>query len=180
MLSRFRCVRLFATVWTVAHQAPLSMGLSSQEYWSGLPCPPPGDLPDPEIELISYVHLLCPLHWQTHSLPLAPPGNKIGGLQFGPRAAKIGFQGLWTRCRWQILVQILALSGINHITLGTLPGINHVIHATFLKFSSPQGKHHDPTTIIQMKVTKWEWWSGPKLWEGYFSLLGSLRTCFNW
>ena len=39
------------TPWTVAHQAPLSMGFSSQEYCSGLPFPSPGDLPDPEIEL---------------------------------------------------------------------------------------------------------------------------------
>ena len=36
--------------WTEAHQAPLSMGFSRQEYWSGLPCPPPGDLPKPGIE----------------------------------------------------------------------------------------------------------------------------------
>ena len=48
--SRFSRVRLFATQWTVAHQAPLSMGLSWQEYWSGLPFPAPGDLPDPGIE----------------------------------------------------------------------------------------------------------------------------------
>ena len=39
-----------ATPWTVAHQAPLSMGFSRQEYWSGLPFPTPGDLPDPGIE----------------------------------------------------------------------------------------------------------------------------------
>ena len=38
------------TLWTAAHQAPLSIGFSRQEYWSGLPCPPPGDLPNPEIE----------------------------------------------------------------------------------------------------------------------------------
>ena len=44
------CVRLFATPWIVAHQAPLSMGFSRQEYWSGLPFPSPGDLPDPGIE----------------------------------------------------------------------------------------------------------------------------------
>ena len=50
MLSRFSCVRLFATPWTVALQAPLSTGLSRQENWSGLPCPPPGDLPNPGIE----------------------------------------------------------------------------------------------------------------------------------
>ena len=43
-------VRLFATSWTVAHQAPPSMGFSRQEYWSGLPFPSPGDLPDPGIE----------------------------------------------------------------------------------------------------------------------------------
>ena len=43
-------VRLFATPWTVAHQAPPSMGFSRQEYWSGVPFPFPGDLPDPGIE----------------------------------------------------------------------------------------------------------------------------------
>ena len=48
-------VQLFATLWTVAHQAPLSMGFSKQEYWSGLPWPPPGDLPNPGIEPASPV-----------------------------------------------------------------------------------------------------------------------------
>ena len=43
-------VWLFATPWTVAHQVLLSMGFSRQEYWSGLPCPPPGDLPEPGIK----------------------------------------------------------------------------------------------------------------------------------
>ena len=43
-------IRLFATLWTVAHQAPPSMGFSRQEYWSGLPFPSQGDLPDPGIE----------------------------------------------------------------------------------------------------------------------------------
>ena len=46
-------VQLFATLWTVAHQAPLSMGFFRQEYWSGLPFPPLGDLPDPGIEPVS-------------------------------------------------------------------------------------------------------------------------------
>ena len=50
MLSCFSCVQLFATLWTIACQAPLSMGFSRQEYWSGLPCPPPGHLPDRGIE----------------------------------------------------------------------------------------------------------------------------------
>ena len=50
VLSRFRHVQLFAIPWTVAHQAPLSMGSPSQEYCSGMPFPPPGDLPDSGIE----------------------------------------------------------------------------------------------------------------------------------
>ena len=46
------CLTLYHP-WTVAHEAPLSMGFSRQEYWSGLPCPPPGDLPDPGTERVS-------------------------------------------------------------------------------------------------------------------------------
>ena len=46
-------VRLFATPWTVAHQAPPSMGFPRQEYWSGLPFPATGDLPDPGTEPVS-------------------------------------------------------------------------------------------------------------------------------
>ena len=48
--TNFICVQLFATLWTIVGQAPLSTGFSRQEYWSGLPCPSPGDLPDPGIE----------------------------------------------------------------------------------------------------------------------------------
>ena len=55
MLSCFSCVQLFATLWTLAHQSPLSMGFSRQEYWSGLLGPPLGDLPDPGIEPASPV-----------------------------------------------------------------------------------------------------------------------------
>ena len=69
-LSRFSCVRLFATPWTVVRQAPLSMRFFRREYWSRLPRPPPGGRPNPGIQL----HLLCLLHWQAESLLLAPPG----------------------------------------------------------------------------------------------------------
>ena len=51
-------VRLFATPWTVAHQAPPNMGFSRQEYWSGLPIPSPGDLPDSGIEPLLYISAL--------------------------------------------------------------------------------------------------------------------------
>ena len=50
VLSCSSPVRLFETLWTVAIQAPLSMGFSRQEFWSGLPCPPPEDRPDPGTE----------------------------------------------------------------------------------------------------------------------------------
>ena len=58
MLSRSSHVQLFATLWPAACQAPSSMGFSNQEYWNGLPCPSPGDLPDPGIESAR----LHPLH----------------------------------------------------------------------------------------------------------------------
>ena len=57
MLNCFSCVWLIVTLWTAAHQAPLSMGFSRQEYWSGLPCPSPGDLLYPGIELVSLTSL---------------------------------------------------------------------------------------------------------------------------
>ena len=53
VLSHFSRVGLFVTLWTIAHQAPLSMGFSRQEYWRGLPCPPPRDLSDPRIKTVS-------------------------------------------------------------------------------------------------------------------------------
>ena len=55
VLSRFSRVRLFVTLWTVALQTPPPKGLSRQEYWSGLPCPPPGNLPNPGIKPESLV-----------------------------------------------------------------------------------------------------------------------------
>ena len=67
LLSR---VRLFATLWTVAHQAPLSMGLSGQEYWSGLPFPSPEDFPDPGIEPRSPT-------LQADALTSEPPGKPL-------------------------------------------------------------------------------------------------------
>ena len=69
------CVQLFATPWTVAHKAPLSMGFSRQEYWSGLPCPPPGGLPNPGIEPKSPA-------LQADSLLTEPPEKPILCIQF--------------------------------------------------------------------------------------------------
>ena len=75
VLGRFSHVWLFASPWTckVARQAPLSMGFSMHEYWSGLPLPTPGDLPDPRIGS----HLFHLLYWRAGCLPLVPPGKPI-------------------------------------------------------------------------------------------------------
>ena len=76
VLRHFSCGRLFEAPWTVDHQAPLTTGFSRQESQSGLPFPPPGDLPNPEIEP-GFLHLL---HWQAGSLSLAPPGKPMESL----------------------------------------------------------------------------------------------------
>ena len=71
MLSCFSSVQLFVILWTVACQAPWSMGFSGQEYWSGLLCPSSRGSSYPEIEPTS----LCLLHWQVDSLPLSHQGS---------------------------------------------------------------------------------------------------------
>ena len=63
--------QLFATLWTVAFQTPLSKGFSRQEYWSGLPCPPPGDLPDRRVKPVPLVSPVL----QADSLPTEPLGK---------------------------------------------------------------------------------------------------------
>ena len=68
VLSYFSHVQLIVTLWTVACQAPLFMGFSRQEYWSGLSCPLSGDLPDPGIEPKSPA-------LQADALPSEPPGK---------------------------------------------------------------------------------------------------------
>ena len=78
VLSHCSRVRLFATLWTVVRQAPLSMGFSQQEYWSWLPCPPLGDLPDPGIQPESPVSSAL----QADSLPLCHWGKSKESITF--------------------------------------------------------------------------------------------------
>ena len=76
--SHFSYVRLFVILWTVACQAPLSMGFPRQEYWRRLPCPPSGDLPNPGIKLPSFVSCLNTqvLYHEYHlGSPTSPSGN---------------------------------------------------------------------------------------------------------
>ena len=74
VLSRFSHVQLFATLLTAAHQTLLSMEFSRQESWGGIPCPPPGDLPDPGIQPES-------LAVQVDSLPLSHWGSSVFAVQ---------------------------------------------------------------------------------------------------
>ena len=76
-------VRLFVTPWTVAHQAPLSMGFSRQDYWSGLPFPSPGDLPDPGVEPGSPAlqAFYCLSHQGSQSRPLHVIDRTAAGLE---------------------------------------------------------------------------------------------------
>ena len=74
MLSCFSRVQLLATLWTVALQAPLFMGFSRQEYWSGLPYPSPGDLPDPGIEPRAPA-------LQADALTSEPPGKPLTAIR---------------------------------------------------------------------------------------------------
>ena len=80
-----RSVWLFATPWTVAHLAALSMGFSRQEYWNGLPFPPPGDLPNPGIELPGSLWILfsAPLVKSTFPWPLKETTGPLGTLRNG-------------------------------------------------------------------------------------------------
>ena len=90
-------VQLFATPWTVAHQAPLSTGFSRQEYWIGLPFPPPGIFPIQG----SNPHLLHLLHWQVDSWLLVP-------LERHRLPSCMGAKGEtarrnWWRTRWELI-----------------------------------------------------------------------------
>ena len=78
VLSHFSYLQLFGTLWTIARQAPLSMGFFRQEYWSELSCPLPGDLPDPGVKPLSPMAPAL----QADSLPLSHWGNPVSIYNF--------------------------------------------------------------------------------------------------
>ena len=112
VLSHFRHVWLFVTTWTVTHQAPLSMGFSKQEYWSGLPCPPPGIF----LTQGSILHLMWLLHcrwilyhWSpgeapiSHIDPLSPSTDSLARLPLFSEGLPIPFSSeLIRNCPFQI------------------------------------------------------------------------------
>ena len=93
MFSHFQ---LFMTLWTAVYQAPLSMGFSRQEYWSGLSCPSPGDLSDPGIKPMSPASPVL----QAYSLTTEPPGKPIKSYWRSSIIKSI--RGFWDQNVWQL------------------------------------------------------------------------------
>ena len=103
-------VRLCATLWTAAFQAPLSIGFSRHEYWSGLPCPPPGDLPDPAIELMSFASHALAGRFFTLAPPVKPT-RMVGQRPFFKTAAAATIKQLFKSIAQNFLIPL-------HISLG--------------------------------------------------------------
>ena len=137
MYSRFSRVQLFATLWTVACQAPLSMGFSRhegkmacKEYWSGLSCPPPGDLPNPTVKPRSPI---LQVDYLLSESPGKPKNTGVGGqslLQeiFSTQELNRGL----LNCRWilyqlsyqespHLTMLLLLLSHFSHVRLCVTP-----------------------------------------------------------
>ena len=129
------CVQLFVTPWIVAHQTLLSMGFSRQEYWSGLPCSPPGDLPDPEIEPVS----LGSPTLEVDSLPLAPPGNTFQFSSVELLSCVRLFATPWT------VAHQASISVTNSRSLLKLMSIESVMPSNHLNLSSPSPPAFNPS-----------------------------------
>ena len=119
MLSRFSHVQLFATPWIAAYQASLSMEFSRQEYWRGLPFPPPWDLPDPGIEPTS---LKSP-SLEKGSLPLASPGKPhFKGFENAKIDVKLSLFSI-DELRASLVTQLVKKFTYNMGDLNSIPGL---------------------------------------------------------
>ena len=92
----FSHIQFFATQWTVAHQVPLSMGFPRQEYWSRLPFPAPGNLPDPGIKPTSPAFSVLTSRFSTTAPPGTLPLNISQGFQFSIINMRFSRQEYWT------------------------------------------------------------------------------------
>ena len=115
------CILLFVTLWTAARQASLSTGFSRPEYWSGLPCCPPGDLPNPGIELTSLMS--CAL--AAGSLPLAPPGKPLALVPTVLLSVSVIVTPLGTSCKWNHTAFYSWISRLNSTPLCGLLFFSH-------------------------------------------------------
>ena len=153
-----RRVCLLVTLWTVAHQAPLSMGFSRREYWSGLPCPPPGGLPDLRSEPMSPVSLPLSLpHLSDFSQH--PHVSSLQHLVVLPETISPPTRGHHQRLRVQAFLfpgASLAAQTVKNLPTnagdpGSIPGLGR----------SPEGGHGSPLQYSRLE-NPWDrgaWWA---------------------
>ena len=140
ILSYFSCIWLFANLWTLACQSPLSTGFSRQECWSGLPFPPPEDLPNPEIKAESFVFptlledSLLLTHWRNSINTL--PHYLLGTV------SSLFYRLILTTGIFQVF-QGLRLCSPNAGALGSVPGQEARSHILQLSLHAATTK--DPT-----------------------------------
>ena len=154
LLSYFSRVWLFATLWTIAHQSPLSMGFSRQEYWSGLPHPAPGDFPNPGIEPLSPALL-------AGSLPSEPWGKPRISPILEP---KIGYRNM------------ISLACPPHSVLSTMLGCTYYWRFSYLQDHKYQLTEHE--TLIYL----FSWLLSPLatyIWNSIISLHKSWPCVFQ-
>ena len=123
VLSCFSHVRLFVTLWTVSHQAPLFLGFPRQKYWSGLPCPPPGTLSDPGIEPTSPAAPALAGGF----FPTLPPG-KLGALYWMHNIDKDIDPFISIQCPSSLFIVFVLNSSLSDLSISTpvfLPGELH-------------------------------------------------------
>ena len=140
-----------ATLWTVARQAPLSMGFSRQEYWSGLPCPPPGDLPNPGIKPVTPAAPVL----QADSLQLSHQGSPLLGYIIVYFAFiswwMFGLLHLWLLCinaAMNICVQVFVCFYTFALLLGVKLGVKLLCH--MVSFPKCYNILHSPQQCIRV------------------------------
>ena len=188
MLSLFSHVQLFETPWTVAHQAPASMGFSTQEYWSGLPFPSPGDLPDPGIEPTSLMSPALAGRFFTTSATWEP----LSSVRFNTSRLPAMHRAPWGQervCSRKVTREgPRAASGAR---LWTVPGAPTLIHSprgrtgSSVRFSFGKGKSLTPGDCA-LQQFRWRRdrassrpacrWC-PALVSGFFPLVRGRRAC---
>jgi len=157
VLSKFSHIWLFVTPWTVGRQAPPSMGFSRQEYWSGLPCPPPGDLPDPGIEPTSLMSPAWaggfftasgtgkPLYTvKTYSVENPSPSSNLSTQGDLDTTGVLKVRGLVLHHQrlWEMQIPCLSLRTSESPTLKMSPKLTHLLGASDANSTvRPTGTH---------------------------------------
>ena len=161
----FSCVWLFVTLWTVACQDPLPIGFSRKEYWSGSPCPPPGDLPDPGIKPASPVAPAL----QAGSLPVAPPGKPLRYFNIFQIVNDLSYLRISNKTLinnhllgWvQVFNEWGFPSGTNSkesaCNVGDIRNVDSIPGSR----RSPGGGHGNPLqySCLEKLTNRWAWWS---------------------